>query len=315
MSDTWNGRNLTGCIFEADPGPAPKLNATMQATNNLPRHVDLRAHCTPIEDQETTSSCVANAIVGALELHQRKAGLPLTDLSRLFLYYNARSLEKKEGEDCGSTIHRGMAAVLAFGVCEERLWPFEKAMVTANPTEACYQNATHYNAIQFARTPRGEPAWAALAQGLPVAFGMFVPIECYHNLDENGVMPMPEALPQVSPPCGHAMLIVGYDLDQKHYIVRNSWGTKFGHDGYYKLPFEIAERATPENQYWTIGAIEQSPGLGIFGPTVTDSVKHVTDQAGGPSALDQLRKGLRQELNSRLDTARAGFRDRLRGGH
>lgn len=315
MTDTWNGRVLTGCIFEETPAPAPSLAANQGAVANLPRHVDLRAHCSPVEDQLGTSSCVANAIVGALELHQNKAKLPLTDLSRLFLYYNARSLAKKEAADAGSVIHHGMAAVLAFGVCEERMWPFEEAMVTANPTQACYQNAQKYNAIQFARTPRGEQAWAALAQGLPVAFGMFVPIECYHNLDADGVMPMPEQLPHVSPPCGHAMLIVGYDLDEQVYIVRNSWGPGFGMNGYYKLPFAIAERATPADQYWTIGAIEQSQGLGIFGPSVNDSVKQVTDQAGGPSRLDELRAGLRQNLESRLDTARTGFRDRLRGGN
>ena len=314
MPDTWNGRPLNGCVFEAEPAPAPNLNATAQATGNLPRHVDLRGHCTPIEDQQHTSSCVANAIVGALELHQRKANLPLTDLSRLFLYYNARSLAKKEGEDAGSCIHHGMAAVLAFGVCEERMWPFEEAMLTTNPTDACYKNAEHYNAVQFARTPRGESALAAVAQGLPVAFGMFVPSEIYHEAGRTGVMPMPDNFPTQTPPAGHAMLIVGYDLDDQTYLVRNSWGPGFGDNGYCKIAFEILEKYSPADQFWTIGAIEQSPGLGIFGPSVTDSVQHITDKVQGPSPLDQLRGSLRQELNSRLDTARAGFRDRLRGG-
>jgi hypothetical protein len=31
---------------------------------------------------------------------------------------------------------------------------------------------------------------------------------------------------------GHAMLIVGYDLAKKHFVVRNSWGDDWGDGGY-----------------------------------------------------------------------------------
>jgi len=314
MSDTWNGRTLNGCLFEANPAPAPKLDAAAAAAKGLPRHVNLRPQCSPVEDQLHTQSCTANAIVGALELHQRKANLPPTDMSRLFMFYNARVMAKEEDNaDTGSYIHHGMASVMAFGVCEERMWPFEEAMVTTKPTDACYQNATHYNAIQFARTPKGESAMAALAQGLPVAFGIYVPSGCYQEAGRTGIMPMPDTLPEKSAPSGHAMLIVGYDLDKEVYLVRNSWGPDFGDKGYCMIPFKVMDNYAPDDQFWTIGAIEQSPGLATFGPTVTDSVKHVTDQVQGPSPLDMLRGELRQELNSRLDEARAGFRDRLRG--
>lgn len=311
MSDSLNGRPLNGCLFESTPAPAPTLS--LAAPSDLPRRVDLRAHCSPVEDQGQTNSCVANAIVGALELHQRKAGMPPVDLSRLFLYYNARSLGKKEAEDCGSYIHHGMAAVLAFGVCEERMWPFEKAMVTAAPTEACFKNANSYEAIQFARTPRGEPAMAALAQGLPVAFGIVLPTECYRVAAQTGTVPNPDTIQVTSAPSGHAMLMVGYDMDEKVYFVRNSWGPGYGRDGYINIPFEVMDRHAHPDQFWTIGAIEQSPGLGMFGPSVQESVERVISVVKTPDALDKMRGDLRGSLNSRLDTARAGFASRLRG--
>jgi C1A family cysteine protease len=311
MSDDWNGRPLNGCLFEDVPAPAPTLGLAAQA--NLPRRVDLRAHCSPIEDQGQTNSCVANAIVGALELHQRKAGMPPVDLSRLFLYYNARSLSKQESQDGGSFIHHGMAAVLAFGVCEERMWPFEKAMITAQPTDACFKNAGSYEAIQFARTPRGEPAMAALAQGLPVAFGIVLPSECYQAAAKTGTVPAPETIQVQSAGSGHAMLIVGYDLDEKVYIVRNSWGTGYGLEGYINIPFDVMDRHAHPDQFWTIGAIAQSQGLSMFGPSVKESVEKVISVVATSPALDKLRANLRGELNNRLDTARQGFASRLRG--
>lgn len=314
MTDTWNGRPLDGCLFEGTPTPAPTLTLTGAGAGagNLPRRVDLRPQCSPIEDQLHTNSCVANAIVGALELHQRKAGMAPVDLSRLFLYWNARSLAKAEGQDCGSFIHHGMAAVLAFGVCEERMWPFEEAMVKAQPTEACFKNANSYQAIQFARTPRGEPAMAALAQGLPVAFGIVLPSECYQVAGQTGTVPNPDTIQVNSAPSGHAMLIVGYDLDEKVYFVRNSWSANYGQAGYINIPFEVIERHAHPDQFWTIGAIEQSKGLGMFGPSVAETVEKAAAGVMGNEALEKLRGELRGNLNTRLDNARQGFARRLR---
>jgi len=312
MSDFWNGRPLNGCRFEATPAAAPGLNFAAPA-GELPRLVDLRGYCSPVEDQGQVNSCVANAIVGALELHQHKANLPPTDLSRLFLYYNARSLAKAEDQDIGSFIHHGMAAMLAFGCCEERMWPYEQAMVKARPTDACFQNATKYEAVQFARTRIGENAMGVLAQGLPIAFGIVLPGECYQAAAQTGIIPDPQTLPAQSQPSGHAMLIVGYDLAEKLYIVRNSWGPAYGKDGYIFIPFEVMERHAHPDQFWTIGAIEQSPVLAMFGPTVKESVEKVIQVVPTPNALDNLRGQLRQDLNSRLDEARRGFADRLRG--
>jgi hypothetical protein len=311
MLDHLNGRPLNGCLFEDTPAPAPTLSLGAQAA--LPRRVDLRAHCTPVEDQGHTNSCVANAIVGALELHQRKAGMPPIDLSRMFLYYNARSLAKNEAKDVGSYIHHGMAAVLAYGVCEERMWPFEKAMVSTPPTEACFKNAQSYEAIQFARTPRGEPAMAALAQGLPVAFGIVLPTECYRAAEKTGTIPCPSTIEVQSAPSGHAMLIVGYDMDEKVYFVRNSWGPSYGQNGYINIPFDVMDRHAHPDQFWTIGAIEQSQGLSMFGPSVKESVEKVISVVKTPDALDKMRGDLRGSLNSRLDSARQGFASRLRG--
>lgn len=324
MSDHWSDYNLNGCIFESDPAPAPMLAAPKI---NLPQQIDLRKFCSPIEDQKKTSSCVANAVVGALEFHQIKNGLPLTDLSRLFVYYNARAMAGMQNKDSGSQIHHGMAAILAHGACEARMWPFQEAMLTKQPTRACYQNASHYEAVQYARTPRGMPALAALAQGLPVVFGIFCPMDYYKGAHQNGVMPRPDQIQPTQPPSGHAMLIVGYDLTDKTYLIRNSWGTGFADGGYFKMPFETMDRWSPTEAFWTIGAIEKIKGFSMTGPSVAESLQALgafdIQQAADefiPDApisdgnyLDELRADLRSTLSSELETAKRDFRDRLRG--
>lgn len=313
MSNSWKNYSLGGCLFESSPKPAPLVSTP---SVSLPERVDLRIHCSPVENQLTTNSCVANAVIGALELHQKKAGLPLTDLSRLFVYYNARSLSDTEGQDTGSFIHHGMAAVLAFGACETRLWPFEKAMVTVKPPANCYQNAAKHEAVQYARTPRGVPALTVLAQGLPVVFGMFAPGEYYQVAAKTGVMPKPDQVTTTQPPAGHAMLIVGYDLLDKTYLVRNSWSDKWADHGYFRIPFETMDAWTRTEDFWTIGAIEQAEGFKLTGPSMIDSMMGVgvTPEAiaASGSRLDRLRSDLRSRLSSDLETAKRDFRNRLR---
>ncbi|RIJ16814.1 C1 family peptidase [Henriciella mobilis] len=313
MADFTNYK-LTGCIFDKTAPAAPELIASSM---RLPRQVDLRIHCSPIEDQLTTSSCVGNAVVGALEFHQKKAGLPVTDMSRLFVYYNARALSGTQGQDSGTLIHHGMASMLAHGICEAALWPFDLQRVTQAPPKACYENAQKYEAVQYARTPRGESALKALAQGLPIVFGMFAPMNYYNHANETGVMPKPDQVPNNQPPAGHSMLIVGYDLDDNTWLVRNSWGVRFAENGYLRIPFETMDAWAPEEAFWTIGAIEQAEGFKLAGPSMNEAMKSVgidpEEMTVGGSTLDKLRADLRGRLSSDLETAKRDFRDRLRG--
>lgn len=314
MYDTsFEGHPLTGCLFEDTPAPSPALDASGSSTSGsgIPKMIDLRPYCTPVENQQQTNSCVANAIVGAVELLQKKAGQNDQDLSRLFLYYNARQIGDRETKDEGTYIHHGMAGLMAHGVCEERMWPFQQVAVNNAPTQACYQNATHYEAIQFARTP-GDSALAALAQELPVAFGIVLPSACYSVAKQTGIIPPPELMPVTGPPSGHAMLIVGYDMDERMFIVRNSWGPGYGKDGYILIPFDIMSKYAHPDQFWAIGAIERAPGLRLMGMGVEEAAASYGAPIERSDALDGLSGQLRGELESRLGQAKSDFANRLR---
>jgi C1A family cysteine protease len=40
---------------------------------------------------------------------------------------------------------------------------------------------------------------------------------------------------------GHAMLIVGYNRLKNYFIVKNSWGSDWGHDGYAWISYEYIQ--------------------------------------------------------------------------
>ncbi|MFN3211898.1 MAG: C1 family peptidase [Henriciella sp.] len=316
MSDPLAGFSLGGCLVDPNQPAMPIVEGQ---AGNLPERVDLRQFCSPVENQENTNSCVANAVVSALEMHQIKAGQPLTDMSRLFVYYNSRVVGNMQNQDKGTFVHHAMAALLAHGCCEAKFWPFQKSMVNAKPSQACYVNASFNQAVQFARTSHGQQALTVLAEGLPIVFAMMAPIQYYAIANETGVMPKPDQV-QVPPvPTAHAMLMVGYDLTDRTYLVRNSFGTAFGENGYCRIPFETMDVWGMPTQYWTIGAIAQANSLTVTGPSMSSAAEglgvSVSASVSEPEAgnLDQLRSDIRSRMSSDLETSKRDFRSRLRG--
>ncbi len=310
MNLSLNERPLNGCLFESTPVAAAEFAAA--AGVDFPALVDLRAHCSPVEDQRLTNSCTANAIVGALEYHQIRAGHGMTDLSRMFVYYNARQLAGAEDKDVGSFIHHVMAAVLAHGACEERLWPFQEAMCMARPTDAAYKNALKFQAVQYARTPLGAAAMAALASGLPVVFGTYLPQSFFTVGASTGTMPGPaETVPK--PGGGHAMLLVGYDLQDQTWLVRNSWGTGWADGGYVRIPFATLKAYSDPTHFWTIGAIENAPKLMRADPTARANATALPGSSLDRGRIRANAAALSEGLTRSMESKKQSLRDRLRG--
>lgn len=298
------------------PDPAlggPRLR-TDAVRADLPRKVDLRPGCTAIEDQGALGSCTANAAVGALEFHRKRVGLEEIDLSRLFVYYNARRLRGSIDVDSGATISESMAAVMAYGAPDARLWPYEPAKFKEQPSQEVYQSATSNEAIEFARVTPRDGVLAVLAKGFPVCFGCFLPGSAYQAAAKDGVMPAPSEQQWISEEKGgHAMLIVGYDLDREIYIVRNSWGQRYGDKGYLYIPFQVMDRGAHPESYWIIGKLEQEDGFRVERPSeaapVAAKAEPSLDTVG--DAAKALREEIRGGLKSELSDLRKGLRDRL----
>ena len=54
---------------------------------------------------------------------------------------------------------------------------------------------------------------------------------------------------------GHAVMGVGYDDSQQWFIVRNSWGTTWGLNGYFTLPYAYVTDPNLADDFWTIRLI------------------------------------------------------------
>lgn len=232
------------------------------ARSQAPAAVDLREHCSPIEDQGSLGSCTANAGVGLLEYFQRRAFGKHLDASRLFLYKATRNLLGWVG-DQGAYLRTTMKAMALFGAPPEQYWPYRIECFDAEPPAFCYAFGQQYQTILFYRfdppgTAPREVLGAVkeyLAAELPCMFGFSVYSSMPGIGAGTGDIPFPRRGDSLEG--GHAVVAVGYDdarrIGDKRgaLLIRNSWGTNWGEGGYGWLPYAYVERGLAVD-FWSL---------------------------------------------------------------
>lgn len=231
----------------------------------LPPSADLSSGCPPVYDQMTLGSCTSNAINAAHQFEQikqdaTKAFIP----SRLFVYFNEREMEGSVNEDSGAEIRDGIKSVVNLGVCPETLWPYDISRFTQKPPDQCYQDALDHQVVAYQRIDQTsdpirtlQQMKGCLADGYPFVFG-FTVYDSFESKEvtESGELNMPQ--PGESVQGGHAVLAIGYDDATQRFLVRNSWGEKWGKKGYFTIPYAYLTDSNLSADFWTIRMVEVS---------------------------------------------------------
>jgi len=244
--------------------------APQRVVAKLPAKVDLRKHCPPVYNQGRIGSCTANAIGAAMQFVRRsQKRKPDFIPSRLFIYWNERSMEHTVSIDNGAQIRDGIKVVAKLGICPETAWPYDDtpadpntnawaqgAKATLKPSKDCFSAGAKNQAIAYQRVGRSlSQMKGCLASGFPFVIGFSV-YDSFESaeVEKTGQLNMPgPAEGQIG---GHAVLVVGYDESQQRFLVRNSWGKQWGMAGYFTMPYAYLLDANLSDDFWTIRLTE-----------------------------------------------------------
>lgn len=261
---TTDHQQIQSMLLKTDKNGLGEEKMTVESIST----VDLREWCPPIEDQEKLGSCTANAAVGLVEYFERRAFGKHIDASRLFLYKTTRNLIHATG-DTGAFLRSAIGALVLFGVPPEEYWPYDIEKFDEEPPVFCYSFAQNYKTIQYFRLdPPGidrrlllNEIKAKLIAGIPAIFG-FTVYDSIDQAEKDGRIPFPTPGEKVLG--GHALMAVGYDDNLKicnnaakdkpmtgALLIRNSWGTEWGNNGYGWLPYEYVLKGLAMD-WWTI---------------------------------------------------------------
>ncbi|KAG2462244.1 CATS protein, partial [Polypterus senegalus] len=202
----------------------PKKNET-----ELPKAVDwrIKGYVTEVRDQGNCGSCWAFNAVGALEALIKKQTKILVPLSIQQLVDCSL-----EGEGCdGGSAEEAFKYVIKHGITLDSSYGY------TGKEGYCYQNdaeSTLFPCSDFVEIPFNDELALkeAVARIGPISVAIDISpkrFRFYHT----GVYYSKDC--SISP--NHGALLVGYGTDngEDYWIVKNSWGTEFGENGYIRI--------------------------------------------------------------------------------
>jgi hypothetical protein len=210
-------------------------HAMLGAAVRLPAEcLGLRAKIRRIKNQQTTESCVGQALCTAVDTRLRFLGFDLPEPSSLGAYVVAR---KVGGEtildDQGCSPRDAMKGARDIGLPDEAAWPFDPALVNVEPPRDVLENATRHLLLQWYRIYQTGASLAdeianAVSKNYPVIFGLELDAAFFDyaggtiaamNADKRG---------------GHMLCCLGYRTDadgKRAFLVVNSWDESWGENG------------------------------------------------------------------------------------
>jgi C1A family cysteine protease len=200
------------------------LESIVDYHQTLPSTLDYRPLLQDIRNQGDLPTCAAQT-AACIKEYQEHKDIQYNDyLSPMFIYDN------RSNQDTEGMFGRDVMSILAKkGICQESLLPYEVGIMKPDVVPAeCYTDAINFKIKGYAlvNTILGVKTALVLYGPCYIAF----PIYSTNNTDI--WKPSSKGEPSIG---GHAMTVVGYTNDS--FIIRNSWGSSWGQNGYCYYPF------------------------------------------------------------------------------
>ncbi len=207
-----------------------------------------------ILDQELLGSCTANAASNALRILLRKNSKPEFQPSRLFIYWMTRLLHNTINVDSGASLRYTMKSISKNGACDEEIWIYDIKKFMIKPSDEAINDALPHRIgfKYYSVQPNLNTIKNALFQGFPIVCGIMVYTSFESDeVTKTGIVQIPN-ISKEELLGGHAILMISYDDEKKEFGFMNSWGTWWGNNGFFTLPYGYIFNNNLAFDFWAI---------------------------------------------------------------
>jgi C1A family cysteine protease len=215
------------CNLKKSPKDNRDFIFASKSKNDLPEIVDYRLELQPIRNQGKQGTCYAQSTACMKEWQEKKDNNFNEYMSPQFFYNNrSNKYDDNPNNDDGMYGRDVMKLIKNIGICPESSYIYGRVEPKKDIPQYIYDEAKKYIIKSYAKVETLENLKQSLVKNGPclVAF----PVYNYGNQFWRKTTKQHKG--------GHAVTIVGYNKDG--FIIRNSWGTKWGDEGYSIYRYE-----------------------------------------------------------------------------
>lgn len=235
----------------------------------LPRIINTKASQTSIKNQGNRGSCTFFATSALVESLVKDTQGQDINMSEEYFTWITKAKKKYFARSEGSRAEFNAAALLQFGLMLEQDLHFQPTFFDKGmPCEKYQQDDSKTPTFCYSHNgPSKELLNKVISVGDSFEFGTIdsSSVEMVKNLSELrhpiviGVPVHPNGwsttdvkmTPEMMKECqskpglcgGHAVLVIGYDLDKRIFTFKNSWGTDWGNGGYGNISFDYIDQS------------------------------------------------------------------------
>ena len=246
---------------------APSKDTTLE----VPKQFSLTGPQDAVRDQGNRNSCTSFAYLTCIENELKNFSGQSYNLSEEYVTYFAK-MNKSNSEL--SDINDIFEASVAHGFVQENDWPYQYSYFSmgypcqneemgVSENYMCYAHQTppqqvidksfkiNNLKIRYCSPPFDDARYISMCNVIytkKIMYGVSFPHKAFYDVDElnsNGVLKYSDTLTRDEREDSilyHYAAIVGFDLDKKHFIVKNSWGKNWGVNGYGFISFDMMRK-------------------------------------------------------------------------
>lgn len=232
----------------------------------LPRIVDLKQYQSPIKNQGQRGACTYFVISSLLESLIKKTYDRTVDISEEHIAWASKAKNNMRTNEEDSSVAVNAATVQKFGFMFEKDLPYQQSWFDEGMPCFNIKNKTSAEPICYSHNGPSEDSSSMIIAGNtfvfesvesssldvvqvmarlknPVTASILAHPDIWTKAAKSGRLVLTktqkeECLTKKAACSSHAVLIIGYNLDKKHFVFKNSWGEDWGNKGFGSISFD-----------------------------------------------------------------------------